>query len=191
MKLLPTCSALFLVFFIGCSSPSNDRKDEEKTTGWRDEEKIAEISSQALPLDELDLVGNHMEKTFGDRGKWLVESGPEHPDSVQHYLVAPKGEIGPGNLPVNYVGTFDVFHKDGAPFSGWAKSIKSNGSLYWIRQYKDGLADGNEVSWQDNGELKAIGSYKEGKRDGQWIYFDAEGKEKSSSLWKDGTLDLK
>lgn len=75
---------------------------------------------------------------------------------------------------------------DQKPYTGWVKSMHSNGQVELLGQIKDGKPDGLNTEWYDNGQKKQQISFKSGVPEGTWTRWYDNGQKKKESQYESG-----
>jgi antitoxin component YwqK of YwqJK toxin-antitoxin module len=82
----------------------------------------------------------------------------------------------------------DIYYKKNqkTPYSGWMKSMYSNGQVESLVQLKEGLRHGESVEWVKSGQKFVKWNYKHGKKHGKFVRWHANGQKYVEGNYKDG-----
>jgi antitoxin component YwqK of YwqJK toxin-antitoxin module len=74
----------------------------------------------------------------------------------------------------------------GGKLNGTQKNYFNNGQLRKISEYRDGLLEGGQITYNEIGLKESEIYFRAGKKHGKWIYYFDSGKIAREETWKDG-----
>jgi antitoxin component YwqK of YwqJK toxin-antitoxin module len=81
------------------------------------------------------------------------------------------------------------YSKDGTtPYTGYAKLMYPSGQVQQLKQYKDGIGNGQCRGWNEIGLKIFEGTYKSGQEHGVVTHWYPNGKIKSQKTYENGKL---
>lgn len=93
-------------------------------------------------------------------------------------------------VPWNLSGIKDMYHLNGAPYTGIVKVCNANtGKVLSKKSYVDGILDGLSYKYHQDGWLLWKKNYASGDLDGEVIHYFSDGTTKSEEHYASGQLD--
>jgi len=78
--------------------------------------------------------------------------------------------------------------KKEATYTGWAKSVWSNGQVKYLVRFKEGKQDGPNIWWYKNGHKRSEDNWKANRQDGFSVLYNEDGTQRERTMWNDGKL---
>ena len=92
--------------------------------------------------------------------------------------------------PWNLSGIKDMYHLNGAPYTGIVKVCNANtGKVLSKKSYVDGILDGLSYKYHQDGWLKWQKNYASGELDGEVIHYFSDGSKRSKENYSAGKQD--
>jgi antitoxin component YwqK of YwqJK toxin-antitoxin module len=86
----------------------------------------------------------------------------------------------------------DIFYAKGSykPFSGKCTVLYNNTNIVKTQfTFRDGLLNGEAITWYKNGQIRRKGNYSKGLISGRWTFFDERGNKIIEANYKNDSLN--